>query len=41
MEGLAARYVVDELNRADFDDAVALGVINSGCLGIENDLAHS
>src|SRR5262249_46312214 len=41
MECLAARYVVDELDRADLDDAMALGVINSGCLGVENDLAHS
>ena len=40
VEGLAARYVVDELDRAELDHAVTLGVVDAGGFGVENDLTH-
>src|SRR5262245_45213499 len=40
MKGPAARNMVDELDRAEFDDAVTLGMVDAGGLGVENDLAH-
>ncbi len=37
--GIAARDMIDELDRTDLDDAVG-GRIQAGGLGIENDLTH-
>ena len=36
----AARDVIDELDRTDLDDAMALGRIEAGGFGIEDDFAH-
>jgi hypothetical protein len=36
----SARNVVDELDGADFNDAMTLGRIKAGGLGIDNDLTH-
>jgi hypothetical protein len=32
--------MVDKLDRAELDDAVALRMVYAGGLGVENDLAH-
>ncbi len=40
VEILSGRQVVAQLDTADLDDAVAGGRVQSGGLGIENDLAH-
>jgi hypothetical protein len=32
--------MIDKLDRAQLDDAMALGVIDACSLGVENDLAH-
>ena len=39
MEVVAGRQVVEKLHRADLDDAVALGRVEAGGLGVEDDLA--
>ncbi len=41
LEGLAARHVVDQLETADLDDAVAGARIEPGGFGIENDFTHA
>ena len=41
MEGATGRDVVDELERADLDDAVACGVVGPGGLRVEDDLAQN
>ena len=40
MKGLAGGETIDELNAANFDQAIALQWIKSGRFGVENDLAH-
>jgi hypothetical protein len=37
MKGAAGRDVVDQLDRADLDDAVAGCVVGAGGLGVEDD----
>ena len=41
VEGAPGRELVDELDAADLDDAVARGRIGAGGLGVEDDLAHA
>jgi hypothetical protein len=40
MEGAAGRAIVDQLDAADLDDAVAAIGFDAGGLGIEDDLTH-
>ena len=40
MIGLAGGDHVDDLDRGDFDEPVALGGIEAGRLGVEHDLTH-
>ena len=40
VEGAAGRHVVDELDRAELDDAVAAVRVEPGGLGVEHDLTH-
>ena len=41
MEDAPGRHVIDELDAADLDDAVAVGGIEPRRLSVENDLAHA
>jgi hypothetical protein len=38
--GAAGGQVVEQLDRADFDDAVAFGGLKPGGFGVENDFTH-
>ena len=40
LEALARRDVVDQLDRTDLDDPVALRGLQAGGLGVEHDLTH-
>ena len=40
VEGLAGRDVVEQLDAADLDDPVAVGRVEAGGFGVEDDLAH-
>jgi hypothetical protein len=37
----AGRRVVDQLDGADLDDAMAAKRIKAGCLGVDDDRTHS
>jgi hypothetical protein len=40
MKRLARWGAVDQLNRPNFDDAVAVQRVEPGCLGIDDDFTH-
>ena len=40
MKGLAGRHAVEDLDAADFNQAITAQRVEAGCFGIENDFAH-